>query len=56
VAKVRSGNRLAVIPGMNHMLKDSPVDRGANLQTYNQPDLPLSAGLVPLLADYFLSK
>lgn len=56
LAAARSDNRLVVISGMNHVLKDAPLDRGANLQTYNQPDLPLSAGLVPLLADYLLPK
>lgn len=34
------------IEGMNHVLKDAPADRIPNLMTYNQPDLPLSEGLV----------
>ena len=45
-----------MIDGMNHVLKDAPAERTANLLTYNQPDLPLSAGLVPLLADYLFAK
>ncbi|MBI2240661.1 MAG: alpha/beta fold hydrolase [Magnetospirillum gryphiswaldense] len=56
LVEARPDSRLEVISGMNHMLKDAPLDRGANLQTYNQPDLPLSVGLVPLLVDYFFAK
>lgn len=52
----RPGNRLAVIDGMNHVLKDAPLDRAANLATYSRPDLPLSAELVPLLAAYLLVR
>lgn len=35
-----------IIEGMNHILKDAPLDRTANLATYNSPDLPLSEGLM----------
>jgi len=56
LVQARPGNSLAMIDGMNHVLKDAPAERTANLLTYNQPDLPLSAGLVPLLADYLFAK
>ncbi|MBS1532165.1 MAG: alpha/beta hydrolase [Bacteroidetes bacterium] len=36
-----------IIPNMNHILKDAPADRDQNLATYNKPDLPLKAELVP---------
>ena len=42
----------AVIAGMNHVLKDAPADRAANIATYNDPALPLSAGLMDALAGF----
>ncbi|MEQ9468483.1 MAG: alpha/beta fold hydrolase [Ekhidna sp.] len=40
-------SELFIIEGMNHVLKDSPIeDTAANLATYNNPDLPLSQGLM----------
>lgn len=38
--------QLLVIEGMNHILKEAPLERGANLVTYNQGDLPLAEGLI----------
>lgn len=38
--------RLALIAGMNHVLKVAPVERVANLQTYGLPDLPLAPGFM----------
>lgn len=35
-------SKLVIIPGMNHVLKDAPVDRLSNFSTYNQPDLPIN--------------
>lgn len=37
---------LVIIEGMNHVLKDAPEDLAANVATYNNPDLPLSDGLM----------
>ncbi len=38
---------LLIIEGMNHVLKDAPKDDlAANAATYNDPELPLSEGLV----------
>ncbi|MEP0985513.1 alpha/beta fold hydrolase [Ekhidna sp.] len=37
---------LIILEGMNHILKDAPLDPGANMATYNNPDLPLSDGLM----------
>lgn len=34
------------IEEMNHILKAAPLDRAANIATYNQPDLPLHEKLV----------
>ena len=43
----------ALINGMNHVLKDAPVDRVENLATYSNPDLPLSADLLNALMKFF---
>lgn len=56
LVQARPGNSLAIIDGMNHVLKDAPSERVANLATYSRPDLPLTAELVPLLAAYLLDK
>lgn len=37
---------LAIIPGMNYVLKEAPEDRQQNLATYNKPDLPLKPEFV----------
>lgn len=42
-----SNSTLLIIEGMNHVLKDAPKDdMVANAATYNNPDLPLSEGLM----------
>ncbi|UOQ94660.1 alpha/beta hydrolase [Halobacillus shinanisalinarum] len=43
-AKVEA--ELLLIDRMNHVLKEAPKDRAENLQSYSNPDLPLSDGLV----------
>ena len=35
-----------IFKGMNHIMKNAESDRQKNLATYNQPDLPLTEGLV----------
>ncbi len=35
-----------IINGMNHVLKEAPIDREQNLATYKQPDLPLKPELI----------
>lgn len=44
--------RLAIIAGMNHVLKLAPVDRRANAATYTDPSLPLAPGLVDTIATF----
>jgi hypothetical protein len=38
-----------LLPGVNHVLKDSPEDRAANLATYADPELPLAVKIVPAI-------
>src|ERR1039458_5175505 len=39
--------KINLVSGMNHVLKQAPMDREQNFATYNNPDLPLSPGLMP---------
>ena len=44
---------LALVPGMNHVLKAvASDDRAANLATYGDPSLPLAPGVVGRIADF----
>jgi fermentation-respiration switch protein FrsA (DUF1100 family) len=52
LAKADPRARVVMIPGMNHMLVNAPLDRAANIQTYSDPTLPLSAPLVPAIAQF----
>ncbi len=45
-------SKLAIIEGMNHVLKEAPAERSANIQTYAVPDLPLASGLVPSIVSF----
>lgn len=45
-----------IIHGMNHVLKDAGPDRVKNIQTYNQPDLPINSELVSAITDFIKSK
>ncbi|MEK4229483.1 alpha/beta fold hydrolase [Solibacillus sp. FSL H8-0538] len=48
----KSADETIVIEGMNHILKEAPADRTANLATYSQPKLPLHEKLVTTLKQY----
>ncbi|MEL6484496.1 MAG: alpha/beta hydrolase, partial [Bacteroidota bacterium] len=45
---------LKIIEGMNHILKTADEAYLPNLQTYSNPDLPLTDGLTDLLAAFIL--
>lgn len=44
--------RLLLVEGMNHVLKEVPDDRAANVAAYGRPDLGLAPRLVPGLLDF----
>jgi pimeloyl-ACP methyl ester carboxylesterase len=44
--------KLELIRGMNHVLKEAPEDRAANLATYANADLPLHPKLVREIGDF----
>lgn len=48
----RPGTALATFAGMNHVLKETPADLGSNIAAYNDPTLPLAAGLVARIAEF----
>ena len=41
-----------IIAGMNHILKKSVNDRMKNIQTYNQPDLPIMTDVVESIVEF----
>jgi len=43
---------LVLVEGMNHILKDAPLEKGANLATYKDASLPINARLVQAIADF----
>lgn len=53
--KARPDAEFLLLNGMNHVLKTAPEDRGLNLATYFNPELPLHPGLVPGIVQ-FLQK
>lgn len=53
--KASQEGKLEVIAGMNHMLKDSPLDREGNLATYRMENLPLHEDFLGQLIE-FLDK
>lgn len=52
LAKAKPEAQLTVIEEMNHILKQSPEDRAANIATYSMPDRPLQTGLVEVIVGF----
>ena len=52
LASARPDAKLVLIDGMNHVLKEAPLDRRANLNTYIKSDLPLAPELLPAIAEF----
>lgn len=46
---------LAIIEGMNHILKNAPADRQANIATYTNPELPLNGEFVKKVLEFIES-
>ena len=45
-------SKLVLIEAMNHVLRDAPKERAANLAIYGAFDKPLAPGLVPAIASF----
>ena len=56
LAKANKGAKLAIIDGMNHVLKMAPIDRQMNILTYTQPDMPLKEELIENIALFLSHK
>ena len=41
-----------ILTGVNHLLKQAPADRAANMATYTDPSLPLAPGVVDTIAAF----
>jgi len=54
--KAAPGAELAIIPGMNHILKPALADKTANKSTYTQTSLALSGELISVLARFLKQK
>jgi pimeloyl-ACP methyl ester carboxylesterase len=52
LGQARAGIKVALIEGMNHVLKVAPADPATNHATYTNPDLPLAPGLVDAIVDF----
>ncbi len=44
-----------IIEGMNHVLKEAPLDRNLNMQTYTNPSLPIKQELIPEVIEFIKS-
>jgi len=56
LAKAQPKAKLAIIEGMNHVLKPAPADGQLNIQTYSQPDLPIKKELIDNLIPFLVHK
>lgn len=54
IATAAKNAQIEIIDGMNHVLKDSPIDRQQNIQTYTNPTLPLSTTLIKIISEFIL--
>jgi len=52
LSEARPDAKLLIIDGMNHILKPAPADRAGNIATYKDPNLALSAPLVPAITSF----
>jgi pimeloyl-ACP methyl ester carboxylesterase len=52
LAAARPDAELVLIDGMNHVLKQAPLDQSANAATYRDPTLPLAPGLIERITDF----
>ncbi|MBW6499221.1 MAG: lysophospholipase [Bacteroidales bacterium] len=52
LASAKYDAELTIFENMNHVLKDAEADPAKNMATYGDPALPLSRGLVEVIADF----
>ncbi|MFP8783101.1 alpha/beta hydrolase [Planococcus plakortidis] len=54
--EAKPGSELLIVDGMNHVLKQVPDDREANMAAYSDPELPLADGLVDRIAEFLKTE
>ena len=54
LTSVNNRIKLKIINGMNHVLKNTKLDKKENIKSYNQPDLPINKELINELV-YFIN-
>ena len=47
-----TGGELVLLPRVNHVLKEAPRNRSANLATYQDPDLPVAEGVIAAIDQF----
>ena len=52
LAAARSDAQLVILKGVNHILKVAPLERAANMETYNNPELPLAPDVVDTIVNW----
>lgn len=52
LAAARMNSKLVVFEKMNHVLRNAPAERAANLETYSTPTKPLTPELIPAIASF----
>ena len=52
LARAKYDAELSVFENMNHVLKNSEADPAKNMATYGDPSLPLTEGLVEVIAEF----
>jgi uncharacterized protein len=52
LASANLNSEKIIIDGMNHILKESDLDRQKNIATYSNPELPLKDGLIDAISKF----
>jgi len=52
LAEANQKAEVVIIDGMNHVFKESELDRLINLQTYSQPDLPIVPEMITAVVEF----
>jgi len=56
LAAARSDTHLTILNGVNHVLKIAPLERAANMATYNDPHLPLAPGVLDTVVNWIKGR
>ncbi len=54
LAAANANSELAIIEGMNHILKEADANRLLNMRTYGDPDLQLKQGLIESITSFIV--